>query len=655
MRTSCLLRVSTVWGPSSSLAFYEQGVRQGMQMPSAYLASVSPWRRWMGVGPVTAGAVEIRPASASSAAAPTILFAGNVNGRSSGWDVVLAGLPPTYGWMDGVEGAPAFSVSRPYAAAITIAPSNYDFTVHGLPVASSVMAADDIRSLLTPIYGSTAGALHSYDYAPEGRIAPCITINGGNCYGNSYNFFDPDSFLSIASMVTTFDADVWAEASKLLITNGAFLCQPDTPVPCSPGQMLHHFVDNCNGDPMCYCAQSPFNPAMQDCVTYAAISGASQTGPNIFWTLASLRFAAVTGNMTWLTQQLPELRYSMYFLLQRFDPAVGLFKVPGSLFIDTFIRANYTSDTNAAMVWLLREFADAERAVNNATGAALYEAVAATVLRAMPAYLWHPTQRDHFCTNSNPGASAGQVEVCARDFVDYDSNLLAVAVGMATGSDATALLARVDSGACTHARGTWVSEVYYDAANCNDGNTGDSAVSMGRIAYVDALARQAVGGPAAAAAFEELVFGPLQDELLASTWMAERHQCQGVPTHNNYYIEMGECVSMMLMEVRWGVRFGWSNLTVAPLSTTAFALALPGITLAYDSGATGSAPVFSGSWASLSGTRAIVVGGLTAGTYLVTVAGAPFTPLHLAVGNGAMLVAPAVPVGPGVVVNVVAQ
>jgi hypothetical protein len=139
--------------------------------------------------------------------------------------------------------------------------------------------------------------------------------------------------------------------------------------------------------------------------------------------------------------------------------------------------------------------ADAETFVGNATGAVLYADTAAQVRGAMNTYLWSASH-DHYCTNSNPLGLASQsehemsdernrqrhesvtaglancaitdavegVQVCARDFVDYDSNLLAVAFGVpATPQQAQAILARVDRGPNAHIRGTWVSEVYYDA------------------------------------------------------------------------------------------------------------------------------------------------------------------------------------------------
>lgn len=46
--------------------------------------------------------------------------------------------------------------------------------------------------------------------------------------------------------------------------------------------------------------------------------------------------------------------------------------------------------------------------------------------------------------------------------VDYDSNLIALAHGVAPEEAARRALARVDGGQCTHGRATWVSEKTYD-------------------------------------------------------------------------------------------------------------------------------------------------------------------------------------------------
>ena len=64
--------------------------------------------------------------------------------------------------------------------------------------------------------------------------------------------------------------------------------------------------------------------------------------------------------------------------------------------------------------------------------------------------------------------------------MDYDANLIAVAVGAASPEQAAKVLARVDRGPCTHARGTWVSEIEYDLQHVYGGPMalGDSKVCV---------------------------------------------------------------------------------------------------------------------------------------------------------------------------------
>jgi len=69
------------------------------------------------------------------------------------------------------------------------------------------------------------------------------------------------------------------------------------------------------------------------------------------------------------------------------------------------------------------------------------------------------------------------------------------------------------------------------------GNNGDSSVTMGRIAWQDALARQAVGDAAAAAVFTKTLLAPLQADLMRRTWLPERFNCDGTDAHNAYYFE----------------------------------------------------------------------------------------------------------------------
>jgi hypothetical protein len=209
------------------------------------------------------------------------------------------------------------------------------------------------------------------------------------------------------------------------------------------------------------------------------------------------------------------------------------------------------------MVGLLRDVAEAEDATGRAGDAAKHRQMATTIAAAMNDKLW---AGDHYVTQLNHDGTM-------RDLVDYDSNLLAVANGVATGARAAAVLSRVDSGPCTHGRATWVSERFYGPTETYGGNTGDSAVSMGRIGWADAYARAAVGD---AKTFQDTLLAPLQKDLLERTWLTERYDCSGTATRAPYYHEYPEVVVMLLREVAYGIRLGVTDVTIDPLSRRDF-------------------------------------------------------------------------------------
>lgn len=412
-------------------------------------------------------------------------------------------------------------------------------------------------------------------------------------------------------MSYTFDPYLFAEIRKLLDTNRGLICRETQATICVAGQLPHHIVDSCSFmQPACVCKNSTTFPGQTDCVSYAALSGATQTGPNIFWVMSALQYVATSGDVAWLQANIDDVRFASTFLFEQYDPVKQMLLVPGSLFIDTFRRANYTTDSNAAMVYLLGMLADAEAFLGNATGAAFYNQTAQNIAAAMNNALWDTTSNDHFLTQRNPDGTS-------RDFVDYDANLLAIQAGVATGGRAQAILNRVDSGPCTHARATYVSEIPYLSADCFIANTGDSAVTMGRIAWIDGRARLATGGAAAIATALNTVLGPLQRELLANTWMYERYQCGGQPTHNPFYIEYPEVVTLLVAEVKYGLRFSLRTLQVSPIDpTTSFTYAIGQILLSRTpSSLSGSLPL-------LSGTRQVYAHGMEPGSYSVTVTGA---------------------------------
>lgn len=94
-----------------------------------------------------------------------------------------------------------------------------------------------------------------------------------------------------------------------------------------------------------------------------------------------------------------------------------LLKTSGSLMIDVFKRANYTTDANALAVEVFGELGRMYAFLNNTEEASVYRAAAANITAALNSRLW---RGDHFATQLNPDGTE-------TDFVDYDSNLLATA------------------------------------------------------------------------------------------------------------------------------------------------------------------------------------------------------------------------------------
>jgi hypothetical protein len=582
------IRLGMYFTPRSGVAQLGDGLMESMDHDAEpFYATASGVERWSAVGDASQGSVDVTfPSPYAGVAA---LWSGRWNGARSGLCLLWAGPLPLEQWVQGWTGnlVPPFSTApvtvsagTTFSQTVLLAPSDLGFPIGALPVAEGVKAAGlsgpwtsgaaqapaidytAPRSVLTGTYGGPMGSIVSHAFAPEGRITPCVWRDGNTCYGGTFNYFDPDSFLSIGAMAYSMDPVQWAQAVRILDTTRGLICRQNVTGVCTVGQIPHHIVDSCKDVPACVCVNNTIFQGHTDCVTFAALSGAFQTGPAIFWSLANLHVASVAGNLTRLAEVMPDVRLVVGTLLQSFDARVQLLSVGGSLMIDTFRRGNYTTDSNAALVLLLNHLAAADLALGNAAEAAAFTALAANVTAAMRSLLF---VGDHFITQRNPDNSTA-------DFVDYDANLLAVMAGVATPAQAALIFARVDAGACTHSRGTYVSEIPYLAPDCFLENTGDSAVTMGRIGWLDARARWTTGDVATAL---DVVLAPIQQELFTNTWVYERYTCGGQPTHNPYYIEYGEVVAMIDVEVRIGLRFTPTAIIIHPIDPTAsYTLAL---------------------------------------------------------------------------------
>jgi len=320
----------------------------------------------------------------------------------------------------------------------------------------------------------------------------------------------------------------------------------------------------------------------------------------VFWVLSCFNYAKTTGNLDWLKGYMPTLRNASAFLFDMIQPDFELLNAPGSLMIDVFIRGNFSSDTNAMAVGFLRDFADAEEAVGNQTGAVQLRKIATQVAEAMDAMLWNNETDDHYVTQLNPDGTS-------RDFVDYDANLIALAHGIAPTDRAERAFARIDGGRCVHGRATFVSEIYYGKNDTTDGNIGDSWCSMGRIGWFDALARKRYGDQAT---FDELLLDPLIDDVNRWTWLHERYHCNGTQELNRteMYFEYPSVTAMMIHNVRYGIELGFKSVTVSPFGPKAFAYHVGNIHVDYNATAGSVRLMMPGT-----GMRDIIVKGLEKG------------------------------------------
>jgi hypothetical protein len=393
--------------------------------------------------------------------------------------------------------------------------------------------AREMAAYFTATYGSAAGVLGSY--SEPGSAYPTLA-HPKRAYGDAFNFFDPDAWETVTTLAYSGDPLLQTEARRIL--------ERSESAQRSDGQIPHHFE---HGVPK-----------------YLSIAESSQTGPNIFWTLAASEYAAATGDENWLRAHYPHLRMATDWVLSRYDPQEGLAHANGPLFIDVFRRSGFTLDTNVVALYLLERMSEIAAFCNDPATQNRYIAMRESIRAGILHKLWDG--HDHFVTELHADGTT-------RDFVDYDGNFGALAFGvLPDGPDASELLRRLDSGPHTHpgGYGTWVSERRYEKQDCYGGNDGDSDVAMARIWWLDMAARVELGDRTTFNSLLEKV----EDTLLRDVWMPERYDAQGRPAHNGYYHEYPEIYAMVLREMRYGVYVGMQQLTIRPFDVRHFSLHL---------------------------------------------------------------------------------
>jgi hypothetical protein len=174
---------------------------------------------------------------------------------------------------------------------------------------------------------------------------------------------------------------------------------------------------------------------------------------------------------------------------------------------------------------------------------------------------------DHFVTQLNTDFTT------YRDFIDYDSNLMAVAFNLVTDADQVSrIIQRVDAGPYTHVRATWCSEIAYtgDADDCyivGGSVCGDSVVTLARIGYIDAIARKEINDWNT---YNNLLLVPLQNDLIKDVWLYERYDSNGQQIRTSYYFEYPSLVAIMVREISYGIETKLNEIVIHPFTATSF-------------------------------------------------------------------------------------
>ena len=409
--------------------------------------------------------------------------------------------------------------------------SDQAFPVHTL-VPETSMDFDDLAAFYAAAYGSSAGVLGTY--AIPGSAYPNLATPT-RPYGDGNSFFDPDAWETVATLSFSGDPLLAGRARQVVERSGKNMT--------SEGQIPHNF----NGT----------KP------TKIALSGATQSGPNVFWSMACMDYALGTGDEAWLRTYYPTIKKAVEWLLQRYDPKVKLVQFTGSLFIDVFIRYGYTLDTNMATVGLLAQMAPVAEFCGDRAGAQRFKRLEKAIAEGIRKHLWNGT--DHFVTQRNTDGTV-------RDFVDYDGNFGALAFGVVEDAQWRAnMFYRLDRGPHTHpgGRGTWVSEKYYGTKDCYKGNTGDSATAMGRIWWLDMKARHRYPNAANLEMFNR-TYENIRSDLLANIWLTERYNARGQRIRSPYYHEYPEIVCMVMRTMRYGINLRIDGVVIHPIEPRDF-------------------------------------------------------------------------------------
>ncbi|HEY4461502.1 MAG TPA: hypothetical protein VGN41_02460, partial [Streptosporangiaceae bacterium] len=243
------------WSAPDLNAWFGRGVVQMLNNPASYFASAATLQRFYAVGSLGGGGIDVTASGGHQTLLRSACTAGSSYG--SGLSQELAGSYPVTdqwsasGWSDATP--VTLAPGQAWATAATVAANSMNFPDGGpLITPRPNLPGASLQAFETSVYATAAGMLDTY--ALPGEAAPNLATPTRQ-YGDGRNFYDPDTWMITSALLYSGDPYLEQQARTLIEKSGSAILPS--------GQIPHHF----NGS-------TP---------TYVAISGATQTGPNIFW------------------------------------------------------------------------------------------------------------------------------------------------------------------------------------------------------------------------------------------------------------------------------------------------------------------------------------------------------------------------------------
>ena len=211
------LRLSLYFQADAGYWIFDDGPFQmADHVLAPFFADDGVYSRFYALGENGAGGIDVISLNANSTRDTSLPYLPPLSLMYSGhWNSVKSGLLQQYAgnfdlreWKTGWQGAKnetpvLLHEGNVYQSAFKLYPNDMAFPVSSVPADYSLdtanIPADDIGAVLMGVFGSPTGSMVSHTFAPEGRITPCVYFPSG-CYSTTYNYFDPDSFLSITAM-----------------------------------------------------------------------------------------------------------------------------------------------------------------------------------------------------------------------------------------------------------------------------------------------------------------------------------------------------------------------------------------------------------------------------------------------------------------------